>query len=128
MASGIDKETTAIIHAIKETNGKLSDRICLATKELTLSATAQSLDFSFLNKLDVGAVAIKVKKVGVPADTTNLVRYTQALGDTPTTTHGMFMGDAAYFEITNKDNVGNLKVISADGGFHILSIEYYGNH
>lgn len=128
MASGLDKETMAIIHAIKETNGKLSDRVCLATKELVLSATAQSLDFTSLIKADVGAVAIKVKKVGTPTDTTNLVRYTQALLDTPTTSHGMFMGDAAYFEITNKENVGNLKLISADGGFHILSIEYYGNH
>ena len=124
----MDKETIEVIRAIKETNGKLSDRVCLATKELVLSATAQSLDFTSLNKADVGAVVLKVKKVGTPTDTTHLVRYTQAALDTPTTSHGVFMGDAAYFEITNKDNVGNLKVISADGGFHILSIEYYGNH
>lgn len=128
MASGIDKETTAIIRAIKETNSKLSDRVCLATKELTLSAAAQSLSFASLSQDDVGAVAIKVKKTGSPTDTTHLVRYTQAAGDTPTTSHGMFMGDSAYFEVTNKTNVANLKVISADGLFHILSIEYYSNH
>lgn len=121
-----------ITRAIGVTNSRLSDRICLGTKELTLSASAQSLVFTGLvsgsGMADVGAVAIKVKKTGSPADTTHLVRYTQAVGDTPTTTHGMFMGDAAYFEITNKTNVENLKVISADGGFHILTVEYYGNH
>jgi hypothetical protein len=124
----MDKETLAIVRAIKETNGKLSDRVCLGTKELTLSASAQSLSFTGFDPLDVGAVAIKVKKVGSPADAGHLVRYTQALGDVPTTSHGMFMGDAAYFEVTNKTNVSNLKLISADGGLHILSIEYYGNH
>lgn len=122
------QEAASLINGIQETNRKLSDRICLATKELTLSATAQLIDFSSLARNDVGAVAIKVKKVGAPTDTSHLVRYTQALGDTPTTSHGIFMGDAAYFEITNKDNLTNLKVISADGGFHILSIEYYSNH
>lgn len=122
------QEASSLVGGIQETNRKLSDRICLATKELTLSATAQSLDFTSLAQGDVGAVAIKVRKAGSPVDTSNLVRYTQAALDTPTTSHGIFMGDAAYFEITNKTNVANLKVISADGGFHILSIEYYGNH
>lgn len=128
MASGIDKETTAIVRAITQTNITLSDRACLATKELVLSSTAQSLDFTNLSMPDVGAVCLKVKKTGVPADTTVLVRYTQAFGDVPTTTHGMFMGDSAYFEVTNKTNVANLKVISADGLAHVLSIEYYANH
>lgn len=122
---GPTDDAVAIIRAIKETNRKLSDRVCLATKELTLSAAAQSLDFTSISASDIGSVAIKVRKTGAPADTTHLVRYTQALGDTPTTSHGMYMGDASYFEITNSTNVGNLKLISADGLFHILSIEYY---
>lgn len=122
------QEAAALIGRTQDTNSKLSDRICLATKELVLSTTAQSLDFTSLSRLDIGAVAIKLKKAGTPADLSHLVRYTQALGDTPTTSHGIFMGDAAYFEITNNANVSNLKLISADGGFHILSIEYYNNH
>lgn len=121
-----------IVKSLGVTNSKLSDRICLGTLELTLSTYAQALSFSGLVsgsvQADVGSVAIKVKKAGSPADTTHLVRYTQAAEDTPTKTHGMFMGDASYFEITNKTNVDNLKVISADDGLHILSIEYYGNH
>lgn len=119
-------EIQDIISAIGRTNASLSDRVCLATKELTLSATAQSLSFSGLSQIDIGSVAIKVKKTGSPLDSSHLVRYTQANLDTPTTTHGIFMGDASYFEITNNTNVSNLKLISADGGFHTLSIEYYG--
>ena len=103
------------------------DRICLSTKELTLSDAAQSLSFSGLSANDVKSVCIKVKKAGSPTDDTHLVRLTQALSDTPTTTHGMWFGNGDYFEITNKTNVANLKMIAAEAGiFSILTIEYYG--
>lgn len=115
-----------LIRATRELSLLLSDKICLATKELTLSAAAQSLNFSGINALDVYSVTIKVKKAGTPTDSTHLVRVTQTAGDTPTTSHGMFFGDADYFEISNSTNVTNLKLISADGLFHILTIEYYG--
>lgn len=127
--AGLDQETTAIIRAIKETNLKLSDRVCLKVEELTLASTATAvpLPFTGISKTaDVKAVHVKVKKIGTPADVTNLVRYTQALGDSPTTTHGMWMGDGDYFEVTNKENIANLKFVAVDALFAILTIEYYG--
>lgn len=128
MASGPDKETLAIIHAIKETNSKLSDRPCLLTENLTVSASAQALPFTGINSADVGGVIIKVKKAaaGTPTDSTYLIRYTQATGATPTTSVGMWMGDGDLFEINNNVNVVNFKVISTDATFAVLTIEYYG--
>lgn len=131
MASGIDKETAAIVRAIKENTIKTSDRPCIGVKELTLSNTAQSLSFaSLLNgsvAADVQSVCIKVKKAPLATDNTHLVRYTMVSGETPTTTHGMWMGDGDYFEITNNTNIQNLKLIAAEVGiFSILTIEYYG--
>ena len=116
-----------VIRKIGVTNQKLSDRVCLGTKELTLSNTAQSLSFTSITTADVKSVCIKVKKAGSPTDTTHLLRYTLESTDTPTTSHGMWMGDGDYFEITNNKNVQGLKVIAAEAGvFSILTIEYYG--
>lgn len=120
-----------IVKSIGITNARLADRICLGTKELTLSDTAQSLSFASLLSgsvaADVKSVCIKVKKAGVPTDTSHLLRYTLVSTDTPTTSHGMWMGDGDYFEITNNSNIQGLKVIAAEAGvFSILTIEYYG--
>lgn len=117
--------------SIGVTNALLSDRQCIGVKELTLSDTAQSLNFSSLLNgsvaADVKSVCIKLKKAGTPTDTTHLVRYTTVNGETPTTSHGMWMGDGDFFEITNNTNIQNLKVISAEVGIaSILTIEYYG--
>lgn len=120
-----------IVTAIGVVNQSLSDRVCVGTKELTLSDAAQSLSFASLldgcKAGDIKSVCIKVKKAGSPTDATHLVRYTLVNGDTPTTSHGMWMGDGDYFEITNNTNIQNLKVISAEAGIaSILTIEYYG--
>jgi len=120
-----------IAKSIGVTNAALADRICLGTKELTLSDTAQSLSFTGLLNgslaADVKSVCIKVKKAGSPTDTSHLLRYTLVSTDTPTTSHGMWMGDGDFFEITNNTNIQNLKVISAEAGIaSILTIEYYG--
>lgn len=117
--------------SINITNALLSDKPCIGVKELTLSDTAQSLSFSGLLNgavaADVKSVCIKVKKAGSPTDNTHLVRYTIVNGETPTTSHGMWMGDGDFFEITNNTNIQNLKVISAQTGIaSILTIEYYG--
>ena len=104
-----------------------SDKVCLATKKLTLSNTAQALNFSGIQIGDVGSVIIKVKKAGSPTDSTHLVRYTMVDTDAPTTTHGMWYGDGDVFEVSNNKNVIGLKLIAAELGiFSILSIEYYG--
>jgi len=120
-----------IVTSINAMSQSLSDLVCLGTKELTLSDTAQVLSFSsLLNGSvagDVKAICIKVKKAGSPTDTTHLLRYTLVSTDTPTTSHGMWMGDGDYLEITNKTNISGLKVISAEVGIaSILTIEYYG--
>ena len=121
-----------LVDAINRVVSNTNDKVCLGTKELTLSATAQSLSFASLvngsTQTDVHSVTIKVKPAGTPTDATHLVRYTQADGDTPTTTHGMWQGAVDYFEINNVNNVKNALFISADGGFHILTIEYYGKN
>ncbi len=125
----MDKNTVEIIRAIKENSINTSDRVCLKCEELTLSSTAVAVPLPFTGiaqSFDVKAVHIKVKKIGSPADSSNLVRYTQAPGDSPTTTHGMWMGDGDYFEVTNKTNISNLKFIAVDALFAILTIEYYG--
>lgn len=114
--------------AVYTTNSILRDKKCLLTEELELSNVAQSLPFTGLNKNDVGGVLIKVQKVGAPTDVTNLVRYTQSDTGVPTTTHGMWMGDGDVFEVNNNFNFKDMKVISSDGGLHILTIEYYGRN
>ncbi len=124
---GQDMDTTAIIRAIKESNLKLSDKPCLLTENLTISASAQSLPFTGINSSDVGGVIIKVKKAaGTPTDSTYLLRYTQTSGLTPTVSVGMWMGDGDLFEINNNANVISFKVISTDATFATLTIEYYG--
>jgi len=116
-----------IVKSIGVTNARLADGICLGTKELTLSDTAQSLSFTSIITADVKSVCIKVKKAGSPTDTTHLLRYTMVSTDTPTTSHGMWMGDGDYFEITNNTNIQALKVIAAEATIaSILTIEYYG--
>lgn len=117
--------------AIGITNQKLSDRVCLGTKELTLTDTASAIDFTGLadgsTQNDVKSVCIKVKKAVGSTDTTHLLRYTLVSTDTPTTSHGMWMGDGDYLEISNTTNISGLKVISAEAGVaSILTIEYYG--
>lgn len=120
-------EAKQMINATNQVVSNTSDKICLGTKELTLSDTAQSLDFTGLAANDVHSVTIKVKSAAAVADATHLVRYTQVSGDAPTTTHGMWQGAADYFEISNNNNVENVKFIAAETGkFSILSIEYYG--
>jgi hypothetical protein len=114
--------------ALARTNSILADKVCLKTEEYTLTGTAANLPFTGISSDDVYSVIIKVKKAGSPADESHLVRYTQVSTDTPTTSHGMWMGNGDLFEITNKANIQGMKVISADGGAHILTIEYYGNN
>lgn len=125
--AGLDQETVAIIRAIKETNLKLSDKPCLLTENLTVSASAQALPFTGINSGDVGGVIIKVRKgAGTPTDSTYLIRYTQNTLLTPTASVGMWMGDGDLFEINNNANVLAFKVISTDATFAQLTIEYYG--
>lgn len=107
-----------------------ADKVCVGTKELTLSNTAQSLSFATLlngtASSDVKYVSIKVKSAGSPTDSTHLVRYTEASGDTPTVTHGMWFGEGDFFDITGNGNVVNSKFIAAElGVFSVLTISYY---
>ena len=57
-----------IIGALQNSNSKIADKVCLGTKELTLSDTAQSISFATLlnnsTSSDVKSVCIKVKKAG----------------------------------------------------------------
>jgi len=129
----MDKDTLEIIRAIKETNSKLSDKICLGTEDLTLTSAALPLPFtsailpSGITSADIGGVIIKVKKIGTPTDATYLLRYTQKVGDTPVAaSKGMWMGDGDLFEINNNTNVVNLKLIATDALFCTITIEYYG--
>ncbi len=116
-----------ITRAIGVTNSKLSDKICLGVEDLTLTASALPLPFTGItNTADVGSVLIKIKKIGSPADSTYLLRYTQKVGDTPTTSKGMWFGDGDVFEITNNTNVVALKLIATDALFCTITIEYYG--
>jgi len=112
--------------ALGVTNSKLSDKPCLHTEDLTLSAVAQSLPFTGINSQDVGGVLIKCRKIGSPTDSTYLLRYTQTSGLTATTTVGMWMGDGDVFEINNNSNVIALKLIALDALFCKITIEYYG--
>ena len=117
----------SIVGAIQNGNSKLSDKVCLLTEDLTLSATAQSLPFTNINSADVGGVLIKVKKIGSPTDATYLLRYTQTTGATPVAaSKGMWMGDGDLFEINNNTNVVALKLIATDTLFCTITIEYYG--
>lgn len=121
-----------IVGALERIVSNTNDKVCLGTKELVLSNVAKSLSFAGLENnskpKDVFSVTIKVKAVGSPTNVSDLVRYTQALSDTPTTTHGMWQGSGDYFEINNNPNVINSKFISSDGGTHILTVEYYGKN
>lgn len=121
------QQFNSIIGAIQNGNSKLSDKVCLLTEELVLSAAAQSLPFTGIDSTDVGGVIIKVKKIGSPTDSTYLLRYTQTVGDTPVAaTKGMWMGDGDLFEINNNTNVLALKLIATDALFCTITIEYYG--
>jgi len=115
-----------VTRAIGVTNAKLSDKVCLGTENLTLTAAAQSLPFTGISSADVGGVIIKVKKTSTPTDATYLLRYTQTAGVTPTTSVGMWMGDGDLFEINNNANVIAFKAIATDATFGTLTIEYYG--
>lgn len=108
------------------TNSKLSDKPCLHTEDLMLSATAQSLPFTGISSGDVGGVLIKCRKIGSPTDSAYLLRYTQTSGLTPTSSIGMWMGDGDVFEINNNANVIALKLIATDALFCKITIEYYG--
>lgn len=120
-------EAQQIIGALQASVSKLSDKVCLGTEDLVLSATAQVLPFTGITATtDVGGVLIKCKKIGTPTDATYLLRYTQKSGDTPTTSKGMWMGDGDLFEINNNANVLNLKLIATDVTFCTITIEYYG--
>lgn len=116
----------ALLHAFNRTTSKLTDKVCLGVEDLTLTAAALPLPFTGIVAARVGSVIIKVKKIGAPVDATYLLRYTQAVGETPVAaTKGMWMGDGDIFEITNETNVGALKLISTDALFCTITIEYY---
>lgn len=123
----------SIVGAMQNGNSKLSDKVCLGTEDLTLTASALPLPFttaalpSGITSADIGGVIIKVKKIGSPTDSTYLLRYTQKVGDTPVAaTKGMWMGDGDLFEINNNTNVVALKLIATDALFCTITIEYYG--
>lgn len=124
------QEAASLIGSMQELGRKLSDKVCLGTEDLTLTASALPLPFTALpsgtTSADVGGVIIKVKKIGAPTDSTYLLRYTQSVGSTPTTSVGMWMGDGDLFEINNNTNVKALKLISTDALFCTITIEYYG--
>ncbi len=116
---------TALLAATNRSTAKLTDKVCLGVEDLTLTAAALPLPFTGVVQARVGGVIIKVKKIGAPADSTYLLRYTQAVGDTPTTSKGMWFGDGDVFEVSNETNVGALKLISTDALFCTITIEYY---
>lgn len=102
------------------------DKIALKHGELTLSGTAQSPSFTGIVASDVFSIEIRVRATGTPADATQIARITFVNGDTPTATHGMYLGNGDVYTVTNKTNVQNLKIISADGGAHIANFVFYG--
>lgn len=106
------------------------DKISLLQNELVLSGVAQSPSFVGANlagMADVFAIEIRIKQTGVPADPTQIARITFTEGDSPTTTHGMYLGNGDLYTVTGKSNVKNFKIISADGGAHIANFVFYGS-
>ncbi len=121
-----NQQFTAFLAATNRLTATLTDKVCLGVEELVLSAAAQSLPFTGIVAARVGGVIIKVRKIGSPTDSTYLLRYTQAVGETPVAaTKGMWMGDGDLFEINNPTNVTALKLIATDALFCTLTIEYY---
>jgi hypothetical protein len=103
-----------------------SDKVVLKSTELTLSNTAQSVSFSGVNSADVIAIEIRVRKTGVPADATHIARMTTVSGDTPTTSHGMYLGDGDIYTVTGNPNCIALKLIATEALGHIANLVYYG--
>lgn len=123
-----EQQINRLSHDLGRIDSNTRDRVVLGQNELTLSAAAQAPSMpSGVSISDVYAIEFRVKKTGAPADSTNIARFTMASGDTPTTTHGMYVGDGDYYTVTNKTNTSNFKIISADGLFHVVNLIYYGS-
>lgn len=112
--------------ALKQIASNTSDRVSLAQEELTLSNTAQGFPFTGISKGDVYSAEIRVREVGSPTDSTYIANLTLDAADTPTTTHGQYLGNGDFYEITNQANIFNFKIIATESLAHICHIIYYG--
>ena len=115
MASGPDKDTTAILRALK-TDKRL---IAFSYQKLTVTGgTAQALT------VPIGAVYAEVRVES--ATTTGIIMRYLLTGAAPTTTDGMALVYLDLFDINDGENVANFKVIAVSGS-HTLHIQYYKN-
>jgi hypothetical protein len=114
MASGPDKETLAIVRAIKEKHNLLA----FDYQKLTVTgASAQSLT------VPTGATYAEIRVES--ATTTGVVmRYLMIPNVSPTTTDGMALSYLDLFDINTGDNLGNFKVIAVSGS-HTIHVQYY---
>lgn len=121
------KQLEQLINQVNRVADNVSDRVVLKQEELTLSgASAAALPFTGINSLDVKSVEFRVRKTGVPADSTFLAMFTMASGDTPTASHGMYVGNNDLYTVTGNNNVRNFKIIATEAIAHVMYIIYYG--
>lgn len=100
-------------------------RRCTGKAKVTVTgASAQTILASIPND------QTKFARISVEADATSAVqnlvlRYWES-GDAPTTTDGQPLGHLDVFEITNRQNLSNFKIISTDATkSHVLQILFY---
>lgn len=112
---------------LKRIIGVLNDKVALKQEEITLTQSAQPLPFTGIKPTDVYAVEIRILASGTPTKSSNIANFTMVVSDTPTSTHGMYLGDGDYYEITNQANIQNFKIIATENLAHVCHIIYYGN-
>lgn len=115
-----------MINFLQQVAVNTQDKIALLQNELSLSAIAKTPNFTGIEIDDVYAIEIRVKQDGAPVDGTHIARITFVEGDTPTTSHGMYLGNGDLYTVTGKANIAALKIISADGGAHTANLVFYG--
>ncbi len=118
-----DKVLLAALNRIVSNTG---DRVALLQEELTLTTGAQALPFTGIKATDVYAVEIRVKPFGSPASSGYIATFTIVDGDTPTATHGQYLGANDIYEITNRANIQKFKIIATESLAHVAHIIYFG--
>lgn len=121
-----EADVTRLVHSIGKVEGEVSDLVVLLHEELTLTGTAQSFPFTGLEASDVKAIEIRVRKDGSPTDAGHIARFTMTNGDTPTSSHGMYLGDGDLYTITGNSNCINSKIIRTDSTSPVCNVVYYG--
>jgi len=123
-----DQDKSQIVSKLDTIQSNTNASKCIGQELFTLTASPAELPFTGVNKEDVYGIEFRVKAAGTPSDETDIARFSMAPAYALTTTTGMYIGNGDWYEVTNKHNVSDFRIMASDGGSHVVYVVYYAKN